>query len=82
MDLDGLNTLNRLANRSKLTKRLVKQAKLHSMKYSPKYKYGFEVPKNYADAERLDRKNGNDNWKNANKLEHEQLKEYNVFTDN
>ena len=60
---------------------MVKQAKLHSLKYSPKYKYGFEVPRNYADAERLDTKNGNDNWMAANKLEHAQLKEYNVFTD-
>ena len=60
---------------------MVKQAKLHSLKYSPKYKYGFEVPRNYADAERLDRKNDNDNWKDANKLEHKQLKEYDVFID-
>ena len=82
LELDGWDILKRLANRSKLTERLVKQAKLHSLKYSPKYKYGFEVPKNYTDAEQLDRKNDNDNWKNANKLEHEQLKEYNVFTDN
>ena len=37
--------------------------------------------RNYEDAERLDRKNGNDNWKDANKLEHAQLKEYKVFTD-
>ena len=73
--------MKQLANRSKLTERLVKQAKLYSLKYSPKYKYGFEVPKKYVDAERLDRKNDNDNWKNANKLEHEQLKEYDVFTD-
>ena len=43
--------------------------------------YGFEVPKNYADAEQFGKKNGNDNWKNANKLEHKQLKEHDVFTD-
>ena len=41
--LDGWNPLNRVASRSKLTERLVKQAKLHLLKYSPKYKYGFEV---------------------------------------
>ena len=81
MELDGWNTLKRLANRSKLTERLVKQAKLHSLKYSPKYKYGFEVPRNYADAERLDRKNDNHDWMDANKLEHKQLREYEVFTD-
>ena len=37
---------------------------------SPQYKYGFEIPKNYKDAERLDRNNGNNDWKNANKLEY------------
>ena len=81
LELDGWKTLKRLADRSKLTARLVKQAKLHSLKYSPKYKYGFEIPKNYKDAERLDRQNGNDKWMKANKLEHEQLTEYNVFED-
>ena len=71
LELDGWDTLKQLANRLKLTERLVKQAKLHSLKYSPKYKYGFEFQKNYGDAERLDIKNGNGNWKNTNKLEHE-----------
>ena len=61
LELDGWDKLKRLANRSKLTERLVKQAKLHSLKYSPKNKYGFEVPRDYADTERLDRKNDNDN---------------------
>ena len=51
------------------------------MKYSPKYKDGFEVPRNYADAERLDIKDDNHNWTKVNELEHEQLKEYEVFTD-
>ena len=48
-DFEGLNKLKQLADRSKLTKRLVKQAKHYSLKYSPKYKYGFEIPKNFKD---------------------------------
>ena len=51
------------------------------MKYSPRYKYGSKIPKNYEDAEWLNRKNGNDDWKDAKKLEHKQLREYDVFTD-
>ena len=35
-ELDGWNTLKRLADRSTLTERLIKQAKLHSLKYSPR----------------------------------------------
>ena len=73
--------MKRLADRSKLTERLVKQAKIHSLKYSPRYKYSFEIPKNYKDAELFDKRNGNHNCMNANKLEHEQLTEYNVFKD-
>ena len=60
---------------------MVKQAKLHLLKYSLKYKYGFEIPRNYADAGRLDKKNGNHNWYQVNKLEHAQLEEYKVFTN-
>ena len=54
LELEGWNKLKRIADTSKLTERLVKQAKLHSLKYSLKYKYGFEIPKNYKNAERLD----------------------------
>ena len=44
--------------------------------------YGFEVPKNYKDAEKLDKKNGNTKWLDTNKLlEHKQLADYDVFID-
>ena len=81
MEIDGWNTLNPLASRSKLTERLIKQAKLHSLKYSLKYKYSFEVPSNYTHAKQIDTKNDNHNWMKANKLEYEQLEEYDVFID-
>ena len=81
LELDRWNTLKRLADRSKLTERLVKQAKLHSLKYASTQKYGFEVPENYKDAEQLDIKNDNHDWMDANKLEHEQLAKYNIFKD-
>ena len=38
---------------------LVKQAKLKSFRIFPQYKYGFEVPKSYKHAEKLDKKNSN-----------------------
>ena len=81
LELDGWNSLKQLADKSQLIGRLVKQAKLNSLKYSQRYKYGFEIPKNYKDAERLDRKNGNHDWMEANKLKHEHLREYDVFID-
>ena len=43
--------------------------------------YGYEVPRNYEQAERLDEKNGNTKWVNATKLELAQIDEYNTFED-
>ena len=48
---------------------------------SPRYKYGFKVPKNYKHVKKLDKKNGNTEWMDSNKLEHEQLVDYDVFVD-
>ena len=76
---EGRKKLKRLANQSQLTERLVKQAKLTSFWVLPQYKYGFEVPKNFKHAEKLDMKNGNTKWIYSNKLKHKQLDEYDVF---
>ena len=64
--------IKRLANRSRLTERLVKQVKLRFFRISPQYKYGFEVPKNFKHSEKLDKKNGiqsgwiQTNWNTSN----------------
>ena len=50
----GWKKLKRLESRSKLIERLAKQAKLQSFRISPRYKYGFEVPKNFKDAQKID----------------------------
>ena len=59
----------------------MKQAKLQSFWILPRYKYGFEVPKNFKDAQKLDKKNVNTKWMDLNKLEHKQLADYDVFID-
>jgi hypothetical protein len=43
--------------------------------------YGFEIPMNYEDANRLDELHGNDKWKTATKLEMDQLHDYDTFHD-
>ena len=48
---------------------------------SPRYKYGFGVPKNFKDAQKLDKKNGNTKWMDLNKLEHKQFDNYDAFID-
>ena len=61
--------------------RSVKQAKLKSSHRSPKYKYGFVVPRTYKKALEFDRIAGNHLWRNANILEQKKLVEYNIFLD-
>ena len=43
--------------------------------------YGFEIPKDYNDALRLDRLHNNTKWQDCTKLEMDQLAEYKVFVD-
>ena len=53
LKLGEWRTLKKLADRSKLTEQLVKQTKLHSLKYSTMYKYGFKVSKSYKDTKQF-----------------------------
>ena len=72
----------RITKRDKLLNRLVLQVKLRLFHSTPKYKFGYEVPKNYDDTMRLDTKAGNDKWAKATtKLEMDQICEYKVFID-
>jgi hypothetical protein len=43
--------------------------------------YGYEVPRNYKQAMELDDKNGNTKWRDATKLELDQINEYDTFKD-
>ena len=43
--------------------------------------FGFQVPRNYAEALILDERNGNTRWQDCTDLEHQQLQEYDTFRD-
>jgi hypothetical protein len=43
--------------------------------------YGFEIPRDYAHAVRLDLQNGHTKWQDSTVLEMAQLADYDVFTD-
>jgi Reverse transcriptase (RNA-dependent DNA polymerase) len=60
---------------------MINQAKLRSFKHTPKFKYGFEVPKRYEQAVRLDEAIGNKNWQDATEAELASIDEYSVFID-
>ena len=67
-------------NKKKLA-RMVNQARLRSNRTRPVYKYGFQVPRNHEEAVRIDEKNGNTLWQDAEELEVDQLQEYSTFND-
>ncbi|MFM8621767.1 MAG: reverse transcriptase domain-containing protein, partial [Holophagaceae bacterium] len=85
-DNDLLNTpgwkrFKQMAKRDRVLRRLVNQAKLRSFNQAPRYKYGYEIPRNYDHAIYLDQRNGNTKWQDANALEFGQLFEYSTFRD-
>jgi hypothetical protein len=81
LDTPGWKRFKSIAKRQKKFTRLMNQAKIKSYTMSPKYKYGFEVPRNYARAMRLVERNKNTMWKDAADLEIKQILEYKTFND-
>ena len=62
LETPGWTRFKKIAAREKKFVRMVKQAKLRSFNTAPRYKYGFEVPRDYAHAMRLDERNKNSKW--------------------
>ena len=60
---------------------MVNQAKLRSYNTAPCYKYGFEIPRTYEQALRLDKQSGNTLWGDATVLELTQIDRYVTFID-
>jgi len=81
LDTPGWKRFAPIARRHKKLLRMANQAKLKSFRTANKYMYGVEIPRDYLDAVRLDRINGNTKWQDCTKLELEQLGEYKTFKD-
>jgi hypothetical protein len=81
LELDAWKRFKPIAKQQKKLFRMVNQAKLHSYRTPPKYQYGFEVPKDYQHAVRLDEKAGNTRWQDSTKLAMAQLDDYDTFKD-
>ena len=77
----GWRRFKRIVKNQKKLRRMVNQSKLKSKRNSKRYKFGFEVPRNLADAIRLDKENKNTRWKDAMALELSQIMEYKTFLD-
>jgi hypothetical protein len=81
LNTPGWKQFRSIAKRQKKFTRMVNQAKLRSFNTTPKYKNGFEVPRTYSQAMKLDEKNGNTKWHDATKLELKQINDYKTFID-
>ena len=81
LDTTGWKHLKRYAKTSKRLIRAVKQSRIRQVRASARYQHDFQVPKDYNDAMRLDKENGNTHWQDAMDLELTQIHEYKVFKD-
>ena len=81
LDTTGWKHLKRYAKTSKRLIRAVKQSRICQVRASARYQHGFQVPKDYNDAIRLDKENNNTHWQDAMDLELTQIHEYKVFKD-
>ena len=81
LDTTGSKHLKRYAKTSKRLIRAVKQSRIRQVRASARYQHGFQVPRDYNDAMRLDKENGNTHWQDAMDLELTQIHEYKVFRD-
>ena len=79
LDTTGWKHLKRYAKTSKRLIRAVKQSRIRQVRASARYQHGFQVPKDYNDAMRLDKENGNTHWQDAMDLELTQIHEYKVL---
>ena len=81
LDEPGWKRLRRTANRSIQIVRMINQVRLRQFRSSPKYMFGYQIPKSLKQSKEFDRLAGNHKWEKSNKLEHEQLRKYETFID-
>ena len=77
----GWKRCKRYVRNKKILARMANQVKLRNYRNRPIYKYGVQVPRDHNEALWLDEKNGNTRWADAEKLEIQQLLDYNSFED-
>jgi hypothetical protein len=81
LDKPGWKRFSRIARRQQKLIRMANQTKIKSFRSAPRYMYGIEIPRDYQDAVRLDKQNGNTKWQDCTKLEMDQLNDYKTFRD-
>ena len=73
--------LKKYVKSQKTMVRSIKQSKIRQVRKATKYKFGYQVPRDYNEAMSLAQQNGNKQWRDAISTEIEQMDEYEVFKD-
>jgi len=81
LDTQGWKRFKPIAKKQKNLFQTTNQAKIRLFTSAPKFKYGFEVPKDYAHGIGLDNKNNNSKWQDIMELEMKLLDKYQTFND-
>jgi hypothetical protein len=62
LDTEGWKRFRNTAKKEKHFLQLVKQAKMRSYRNAPKYRFGYQIPRDYKEAMKFDELNRNDRW--------------------
>jgi hypothetical protein len=81
LDVPGWKRFKSIASRQQYMFCMANQAKLRSFCLAPKYKYRFEILRDYKHAVELDEKHGSTQWVDATSLEMVQLNNDGCFHD-
>jgi hypothetical protein len=81
LDTNGWKQFKLIAKRQKKFTRMVNQVKLRSYNKAPQYKNGYEIPRTYEQAMKLDEKNGKTKWQDTIKTELSQIDEKKTSID-
>jgi hypothetical protein len=81
LTFDGWKQFRRRAKNPKALEWKVNQAKKQHNQYTSVYMYGVEIPRDTNHAREIDKANANKKWVDAEKLELEQLFDYNFAID-
>jgi hypothetical protein len=81
LDLPGWKSLKRIASRTVLFARMLRQSKLESERHGPRYKFGVLLPNSRKHAFKIDEDNQNTKWRDSIQTEMDQIDEYETFRD-
>jgi hypothetical protein len=81
LEEEGWKRFKGIVKREKKMLHMVNQSRIKATRNTPRYKFGYHIPRSYNEAMQFDLKNGNTLWQEATDLEMSQLAEYNTFRD-